>query len=79
MDHNEEFLREASTIIVNNTVCQEKFSTDLFDEINSNEYFICTTGNGSIDSEGIITILFCVYKYIFFKSLIICYSKMYIY
>lgn len=58
MDHNEEFLREASTVIVNNTVCQKSFY-HLINETRLNEKFICTMGKGAVDSEG-ITIIYCI-------------------
>ncbi|XP_026322940.1 uncharacterized protein LOC113232431 [Hyposmocoma kahamanoa] len=51
MDHNEEFLREASTVIVSNTVCQKNFY-HLINETGLNEKFICTMGKGAVDSEG---------------------------
>lgn len=53
MDHNEEFLREASTVIVDQEICVHKFNTSKF--IVDRRYFqkfICTYGLGNIDSEG---------------------------
>lgn len=53
MDHNEEFLREASTVIVDQKLCVQKFNTSSF-KVDSSHFqkFICTFGPGNIDSEG---------------------------
>lgn len=58
MDHNEEFLREASTMIANISVCQKVFFENLTNYEDLNVKFICTMGQGSIDSDGITFILF---------------------
>lgn len=58
MDHNEEFLREASTMIANISVCQKVFFENFTNYEDLNVKFICTMGQGSIDSDGITFNLF---------------------
>lgn len=55
MDHNAEFLREASTLITNTSVCEEVFFEGGINEKDSYDKFICTAGQGSIDSEGVVS------------------------
>ncbi|XP_026323153.1 uncharacterized protein LOC113232599 [Hyposmocoma kahamanoa] len=55
MDHNEEFLREASMLIANYKLCENKFhSTAMHVDKDIIDFYklICTYGAGNIDSEG---------------------------